>query len=913
MDMMSSLQSFFQKTIPYIAIKYSKDAREAETLDTKRKADVYISAMTGTDSFSTYTYGEDILRKANFNNEEVAKYLVDKYNIPKEYRERVIKIARQNVIDSYVEQNDYYRMLNGLPDMDDNEEIWLTPEQYEYYNIPLVPVHEIPSIDMAFLENDGVIDKLIEQHPSAKYLRHVGSRKIDIVSARRASNFELLYFPKVDEGYPFYRDFVSYYEECREYFLTVIHNTYYANKYKYYDNYIALTILIMAINKLISGMMRRFVERDFYDVETTRLFLDCYGIKYDDRFTLTQMKLLAKNLNVLLKSKATDKVFLDLLDLLGYSNFSIMKYYLVKQHKFGEDGKPVFIYKTDENGQPTNELDLDKMYDFYFSRAEVGTYNIQDALKDESKKLTYREVVDTDDYWVDDQKLRDKLIQGNFNYIETKYMDIDVVYRMHKIVFETVYISRAILDKSNQTKNILLSFPKISSTDISIYDVIIALICLLCKYYDIEPDLLQSPSKKLHILGFNFDADFESIRQDIKNRPDIYDQRLLNYIEDTAFTTASDINNMYINIKHLEYFLVTAMNNTSTIEAYRAYRKLYDTLMWVELDHSIYAKEDGTIPTQFTECLKDSNSDLYELVMSEELTPDQISEYISYLTTKLSAALVDTNYLSYINVLDNYTVDALLKLLRFFKSFTVDLRDANVILLFDSRYHNMAHMVSQLSFNADGTQMTINIPDDSLLASIIDNKLTVKVSEFISERMKEHNIFLLLADILHQANMKIDYNMSYGNATTGITEFLDMNEVSKLISIEHMLGNLNTTEYQVLNSMGRIYYNMKFEPISHMTTESLVNERLGIIENIYKLVTIHLNDAMIMDCIRVRCGAILSNIERYGLICTLCSTTNQLISDTPVSMYSRSNLSETMRIDNQSMSIGERMQFIWED
>lgn len=911
MDMMNSLQSFFKQTIPYIVVKYSKTAREYETLDTKRKADVYVSAMMGTDSFSTYSYTEDILREAGFTEDEISKYKIDKYNIPNDRRDIVIRIARKKTIDSYVEENNYYRMLNGLPNTNDMEEIWLTPRQYDYYKIPLVPVHEIPATSMAFLERDGVLDSLITQYPKSKYLRYVGLRKIDIVSARRADNFELLYFPKIDDGYPFYRDFVTYYEECREYFLTVIHNTYYANKYEYYDNYIALTILIMAINKLISGMMRRFIERDFYDVETTKLFLECYGIKYDERFTLTQMKLLAKNLNVLLRSKATDKVFLDLLDLLGYSNFDIMKYYLVKQHKFGDDGKPIFIYKKDEHGNLTDELDLERMYEFYFSRAKVGTYNIQDALKDESKKLTYKEVVETDNYWVDDEKLRDKLLKGNFNYIETKYMDIDVIYRMHKIVFETVYVSRAILDKSNETKKIFLNFPKISSSDVSLYDVIITLICLLCKYYGVEPDLLQSPSKKLHILGFNFKADFDTIRQDIKNRPDIYDQRLLNYINNTPFTTPTDINNMYVNIKHLEHFLVTAMNNTTTMEAYRAYRNLYDTLMWVELDHSIYANEDGSIPLQFTECLKDSSPDLYDLVMGEEYTLDDLSEKISYITTKLSAALVDTRYLGYIQVLDNYTVEALLKLLRFFKSFTVDLRGANVVLLFDSHYHNMAHMVSDISFGGDTGHVTIRIPDESLLVSLIGGKLFNRVTEFISEKLNEHPMFVVLADLLCECNI-ITTHDNRVNINGKLTEIIDTSNLSKLVEIEYLLGHLNMVEYRTLVSLYKMYYGVTAKHLPQSSVESLMEERYRIVTNIGQTLQIFTRNILHgLDFIH-RCSSLISCISKYRVLCEMNTIGEIGIPDHSVNNLTRINLSNLWVMSN-SLALQDKVEFIWDE
>ena len=87
------------------------------------------------------------------------------------------------------------------------------------------------------------------------HIRNVGSRKIPIVEARRVHNFDLLYFPKQDDNNRFYRDFLFFYEEAREYFTSVIYNHNFGTRYEYYDGFIGLMILTMTIQSTETSMI----------------------------------------------------------------------------------------------------------------------------------------------------------------------------------------------------------------------------------------------------------------------------------------------------------------------------------------------------------------------------------------------------------------------------------------------------------------------------------------------------------------------------------------------------------------------------------------------------------------------------------------------------------------------------------
>lgn len=690
---------FLMESVPKSVVKITSVAKKYETVESKRAGDKYVSIRMGLDSFISYhSFSRDVLEKAGFTVDEIDVYSVDKSLIPKDRRNAVIELARKEYLENYEEQNEYYRMLAGLPPLD-GLEVWLPDYSlYDKYNIEPCPVDEINHDILSTMEQLGELDEVKELYPEAKFLEYVGERRIDILTSRREENFAMLYFPKVSNSFSFTRNFIMCYNECREYFLTAIYNNYFTSKYEDYDGYIAFMILTMAINKMISGNLKVFIDRDFYDELSVRTFLSAYGLSCDKIFTLTQLKLIAKNLNILLRNKSTDIVLLDILDLLGYDDFNLSKYYLLKAHRLDADGKPIFKYKTvtDAEGNETQVLDKASMYSFKFVRVNVKEDNVQDAINDASNYMSFSQVIDEDPYWIDDAESRELLLNSKFNYLDTKYMDMSIIYRMHEIMMEITYFTRMILDKHTDTKRIHLLMSNISSfEEMSLFDIMVYLVCLVCKYFDIKPTIMKSPSKVLHILGYDFKADFDTIRKDIENNPNMKDTQLLKYVKNVTFTKPGHVNDMYLNIKNLDTYLVQLMNETSDYNAYTAYRKLYDTLFTVELDNTMYALRDGTIPDTYDEYLMEANSTLYDSYMSIE-TQEDCSEMMGYVTARLTNIFTNTKYLKYIQISDTSLVDGVLKVLNFFKSLTVHIRGTNIIILFDSRFHNGVHVYNKV-------------------------------------------------------------------------------------------------------------------------------------------------------------------------------------------------------------------------
>ena len=710
MELITSLRKYLTIAVPDLVIKSYKQSEENETVESRKSADMYIAAKLGMDSFSTYVrFSESSLIKAGITDTNMIKLCIeDKFNIPSNYRDKVVEMEGKKIISEYVETNEYYRMIAGLPRLGEDY-IFLDTEDLSTYGIyeeetedfeKRTPLHELPGDVLTAMETNGYLAKLQELYPDQKYISYLASRKIDIVTARMASPFEILYFPRLMGATRFYRDFLFYYDEAREYFMTVIYNYDFAKQYQYYEGFVGFMILFMATQRMINSLFKVMVDRDFYDLETVRMFLESYEVPFVDLFTLNQQKTFVKNLNILLREKHTTQVFYDILDIMGYDNIEMTKYMLVKQHKtFQKDDesplKPIFVYRTmiDENGESYITLDKNSMYDYYFYGVDMKESDIHIGTINSANSYNYEEFTEFDPTWVKDDELFLALEESEKNYVETKYCNIAITFKMYQMIFELVYLSRMILDKKSETTDIYIDIPLITSDPTSLFDIEVLLICLMCKRNNVEPDILKSPSKVLSVLGFNFKADLDAIKKDVESNPGLYDQRLVRYLKNIIIVSVDDVNNLYKNVKNLSDFLINAMQTTSSIDSYHAYKKLYQTLMITDLENSIFKKQDGTMPDQFQEWLEEENPDLYQFL--DKITMDECADIINYITTKLSTLLMDTKYLSYLNPMDTYVVDGILKILRFFKSYTIDIRDIDVVYLFDSRYHNMMRIIDQ--------------------------------------------------------------------------------------------------------------------------------------------------------------------------------------------------------------------------
>ena len=664
-------------------------AKEQETLDTTKAAEMFIMVTEGLDDFSSYNNFEySVYQKVGVPEPDIYKYRQDKNKIPFGLRSALIKFQRQYILSTYVEKNNYYRMLNGQPDYEDTDFIY-APENTLGVSTT-IPIHQLTQSAIERLRAGGILDQLKAKYPTKKYLNYLGIYSIGIYKARTALNYEMLYCGStnpVNIGL----NFQHFYSNAREYYMNAIYNSNTAHGYEYYDNFIGLCIMVMAIQRLFASIFEQGITRDFYDVQLVRYLFDSYSIPFIEDMTLDQMKLLAKNLNIFLKYKSSNKVIFDLCSIFGFSNVNVYKYLLVRDHvKSSSTGKPIFPTTTISNGDGTYSTvpDYELMYDIYFEKVNIKTKDMSAALVDKSNTVDYKSMTTGDIYWVDDEELRDRLYTAGMNYIESKYLSMDILFRITEMMYEICHFFRMVIDNNSEFRKIYVSIPKVSGLPQDLYSVIIFLCAMFCKRYGFTGEVPMKPASIAYVYGFNFHTDLAKLANDILESKYI-DDDVVKYLLNFQVTSNKDVDRIYGNIKALKDFCTEQMAATKDIEVYRAYKALYKSALVVEDKEEMYTKEDGTVAETYFDLLKSISPELYAFVEKFDTTDakntEEIMIHVLYRLEDLSERL---KYL-HTAVDSNALIRVLVRLIRFFKSYTVDLSHCGILYLFDDRFLNM--------------------------------------------------------------------------------------------------------------------------------------------------------------------------------------------------------------------------------
>jgi hypothetical protein len=537
-----------------VVVKRDKVAAAFETdLEQRKAADRYINAIDNGDKWESYVrFDYDVIVAAGIDKVTAQFYVADKEKIPRELRQKIVNLERQYIIDNYEERNDYYLMLHGEPPIEDVAAYykWVEEQQkyrpdpkvtnpYVYcpendYGIPTdIPIHEMAVQYISLMESLGIIDQLMTTYPNKKYLGYLGRKAISYYNARTANNFGLL-FAETSGIEPVIReDFVTFYDKARSYYLMGFYNKEYSNMFVWYDEFIGLLILTMAVQRLISNIYKQGLTRDFYDVNLIKYLFKSYSIPYIEDLDLRYQRALAKNLNHLLQYKATDKVLYDISYLLGFYDVNIYKYYLMKTHVLDEEGIPVFPKKTyKQNGEWVVEPDYEKMYRFHFQQVNLKEPDVNSALIDKRNRHEYIDIITQDPYWVDDYELKQKIYKNDFNHLVTKYMSVDVMIKMVEMLYEITHTVRLVIDDQEDFKRTMLNIPTISPHDTSLFDFIIFMCALIAHKSGLPGTVPIKGYQIANVYGFNYTQNIDALVHAIYDTKDLVAGEVL-YAKDT--------------------------------------------------------------------------------------------------------------------------------------------------------------------------------------------------------------------------------------------------------------------------------------------------------------------------------------------------------------------------------------------
>ena len=807
---MSNFISQVKTLVTSLVVKRDKAAKYYDNdLEIRKAADRYINTIDYGDNWDMYVrFDYDVMEAAGLDSNLLNWYYEDKSRIPRQLRQKVVDLQKQKVIDSYEEKNDYYRMLYGLPPMADIENKNYIYVPANEYGVPTnVPIHELDSESIAIIQATDILDQIIDANPTKGFLNYLGSNRISIYTARKANNFEILAIrntQQIDEL--IIRDFEIMYAKARNYFMIAVYNSVYATNFEWYDEFIGFSILVMAVQRLISNIYKQGLTRDFYDLELIRYLFKSYSVPYIEEMDISYQINLAKNLNYLLQYKATDKVLYDVANLLGFYDIHIYKYYLVKSHRLDAENKPIFRY--DESGKPL----YDQMYNFHFQQVELTEDDINTALTDDRKQFDYNTITGEDPYWVEDDELKNKLYETNFNNIISKYMSLDIAYKIVEMVYEVAHTVRMVIDDQRDYKNIKISIPKISNNELNMFDLIIFLCAVGARKLNLNGSVPLKPYQIASVYGFNFKANIQDIIDSIHNQEGDYSRvspDLIQYMMNMRAFSLADVDRMYSNIKDLRTMITEYLFTTKDKESYYQYLHLYKSILLSEDVAELYKDTNGNIRDTYESLLENINPELYTLLLSmideEDRNKGIWDEYIDEIYLKLGSLSDAYKYLPTINKNESM-FEFVLKLIRFFKSYTVDFVNSGIQYFLDDRYLMGLKLIDDLKMSDVDWKLNDNlfVKNNSYIdlldkiLSQISIKDTLNLRELIFPRA---NYWVKDREILYDKGLSINIGGSSGglmltdNLFKGSTYNDIINNISKEISIkdnsnrEHFLND----------------------------------------------------------------------------------------------------------------------------
>ena len=779
-------------------------------------------------------------------------------NAPLQY-----KSALKTVFE-YEEPNNYYRMLAGLPKVGADQKylIYLSEETIIKYGLTGyqtgVPVHTLPVAKIQKLERLGLLDeyKNLSLHDkNFNYVFYMTDKKIYPFVSRTAERFGLLYCPK-SELEALSNDFSDAYEACTKYIIQNFYSEAYKYKYEFYEGFVAMSILFMTLQRMYSKYLEADITRDFYDLDSIRVVYEAYSVPFYTQIPVSYHKRIIKIINALISYKGSDHIFFDLISLFDYGNLEIYEYYLFKEHKMN-DGQPIFLYKKDNDGNDTGELDPTAMFDIRFTKRVKGK-SIFRSVNDTNNFVDYYGVTNADPYWLNDQALMNKIYEMEYNFIETKYIGLQMTFSMTKFFYESAYFMRLILDNKDDMQNFYISCGKFGS-DVDLFTLIIyihAAICVNLGYSGVFgytgykanlTEISQKPAKLARVMGFNFKDDLTTLVDYLVDQelidPLIDPQyaKLLEVIQNIHITDEKSIETVYRAILQVHELLDRSLITVTDPDVYFAYKNIHKMLLTTELMPEVFTKEDGSHAESYMEMLEDLNLSL--ALRLQGLEESELDAEIEYCLLSLTRICSDLKYIQMFGTSTTQVItDYLYNLIRFFKSAKAELIDFKIIYLIDGRTNNLLKLMTKFE------QITIErqIPEDQLGKEFLDYINYVYDAKLVNTRflpkdyLLQDEIMTWLMDVVFKAERVIAKQNITPKDPLMMVDFV--NKVTQIIIVRDMYTQYAhkfglSDEFTINTKTDLFDLSFVIDQIELAKSEVKMSDIIKLIDDLYRVIS----------------------------------------------------------------------------
>lgn len=504
-------------------VKYDRNYISSPFVYEKNSLNEYIlvdNYLEDRDCYIYYNTNIETYRLVRVFNDRAINLITNKKaTISDAYKDSVAIVMNRYIINKYCphkddprwsitrydgEVNNYYRELNGLPP------IYTTIDQPKIDRLKIDPyytgtdinpyVYDLSDSEIEYLEDSGILDEIKAQNLDKGYLWHLGKKRIDVIEAREAQAFDILYLGNYSNKNT-YQMFMEAYSNSRDYVMQRHYQPEMFDVNAYYGSYVALTILVHALDMCFSRSGDVLTHKLYYDYYTVQMILKSYGFEHTfDQIPLAYRKEVAKNIELLIQNKGTDAIYELVYKIFNVNEIEVFKYFFRKQWLTDENGN----YLVDSNGDP--------IYDLFMAQSPIDSDNVVNDIIDPANRVEYDDITGLDKYWgvyEKDENIKNDLLEYPFNYMNSKYITVNNLISLTELNFNASYllnyIAECIGDQIMKIDIDGFSEPK------SIKDLVIALFAIQSKRYGYDGNIPSDVISVASIMKFDVNREITGI------------------------------------------------------------------------------------------------------------------------------------------------------------------------------------------------------------------------------------------------------------------------------------------------------------------------------------------------------------------------------------------------------------------
>lgn len=591
--------------------------------------------------------------------------------------DKLVKRKRQEILSEYVEYNNYYRMILGLPNMlYDPDTGWREDEaNYVYLNrqVPGVddtlPLHKMTYLEKYNLKITGYLDSIIKDNadiPERDYLKYL-DKDTDIVKLRDGQPFEIIWSRGNDNDF---NKFVDTFGQVRRHFMTTAYNERFTRDYQYYEPLMVVFLIMCTLINIATDEPRKIIDDETLDEREIELTLKSYGVPLFD-FSSRYLNAVVRRMNTLTMLKGTNKALTTISEI--FNSLSVYKYFLIKQEK----------------EVITDYSDPTKVYDLFYIQAPIEADDPWPYVN-EADFIPFDSIASADPLWgYDGNTLEDEILAMDFSYSESKYLGINNSIDITMFTLEMAHWFRYVCERKDKFKNIKFYIDTLD-LNVSLFDIMIYMDCILFRKMRLTPDIPDTMASVVFMKSIKNNIDYNKLVAMWQSHFRFTEYK--DYINDLKDAPANSTYHTAIDVWQTDMNILIKLNELKKqVTRYEDFQMIDTIIKAFTYGEKIPTLFDGF--TNYEDYLTSISPNFFlrleELDNSGDDRRDRLNNELTEIINELIKKANKIRHGMYIDMMNNaisvYSDQDILnyveKLIDFYKSYTQDLLSKGIVYI----------------------------------------------------------------------------------------------------------------------------------------------------------------------------------------------------------------------------------------